>query len=54
MKLTDKLDRHKILDEFECRPDRTIYCGVTCQLVPINAIFELVRGIACLVLVGSQ
>ena len=31
MKVADNLDRHKISDEFECRQDRTIRLGVTCQ-----------------------
>ena len=30
VKLTGKQDRHKILDEFEFRPDRISYFGVTC------------------------
>ena len=33
MKLTDNLDMHKILDEFEFRPVRAIGFGVPCTLV---------------------
>ena len=53
MKLADNMDRLKILDEFEFRPDQTIDFGVTCLLVPKTPIFYLVRSIACLVLIGS-
>ena len=42
---------HKISDEFEFRSDRTIDFGVTCPLVQKKPIFDLVRSIACLVLV---
>ena len=52
-KLADNRDRHKILDEFEFRPDQTIYFGVTCPLVPINAIFGLVQSVACFWLKGA-
>ena len=43
MRLAD-LDRHKILNEFEFRPDRTTDFGVTCPLVPKKQqpIFDLV------------
>ena len=47
-----KLDRHKISDVFEFRPDRTIDSGVTCPLVPKIPILDFVRSIACLVLIG--
>ena len=53
MKLVDNLDKHKILDEFEFRPDRNIEFRVTCTLVPKKTIFDFVRCIACLVLIGS-
>ena len=53
MKLADNMDRHKILDEFEFRPDRTIDFWVTCPLVQKNPIFDLVRSIACLVLMET-
>ena len=75
MKLADNMDRHKISDEFEFPPDRTIdfgnTCplgpktfifdliwrtidfGVTCPLVQKN-IFDLVRSIACLVLIDKH
>ena len=47
MKLADNMDRHKISDEFEFPPDRTIDFGVTCPFVPKTLIFTLVRSIAC-------
>ena len=42
MKAADKLDRHKISDKFEFRPDWTIDSGVTCPLVPKNSVCDLV------------
>ena len=53
MRLADNLDRHKISDEFEFRPDRTIYYGVTFPIAQKNAIFDLVQSIACLVLIKT-
>ena len=52
MKLADTLDKHKISEEFEFRPDRIINYWVTCACAE-NPIFDLVRTIACLVLTGS-
>ena len=46
MKLADNMDMHKLSDEFEFRPDRTIDFGVTCPLVPKHSIFDFVRSIA--------
>ena len=53
MRLADNQDRHKISDEFECRPDRTIDLRFTCPLVPKKPIFDLVQSIACLVLIET-
>ena len=33
MRLVDKLDKHKILDKLEFRPDLIIQFGMTCPLV---------------------
>ena len=33
MKLADNMERHKVSDEFEFRPDQTVDLGVTCPLV---------------------
>ena len=52
-KLADNLDRHKIWDMIEFRPDWTIVFEVSCPFVPFKPIFHLVRGIACLILTGS-
>ena len=46
MKLADNMDTHKISDEFEFMPDRTIDFGGTCLLVPKTLIFDLVQSIA--------
>ena len=54
MTLADNLDRFQILHKVEFWPDWTIYLGVTCPLVTFNDIFDLVRRIFCLVLVGSK
>ena len=48
-KLAGNQDSHKMLDEFEFRPDQTFYFGVTCLLVPKSPIIDLVLNIACLV-----
>ena len=53
MKLAGNMDMHKISDEFEFRPDRTIDFGVTCPLVQKNPIFDLVLSTACLVLIKT-
>ena len=43
----------EISDEFKFQPDRTFHFRVTCPSVPKNTIFDLVRSIACLVLIRS-
>ena len=53
MKVADNLDRHKISNEFEFRPDRTIDFGVTCPLVPKTPIYNLVWSVVCLVLIET-
>ena len=53
MKLTDNQYKCKSSDKFEFLPDWTFDFGVTCPLVPKKPIFDLVRSIACLVLIGS-
>ena len=53
MKPAGNMDRHKILDEFQFRPDRNIDFGVTCSLVQKKPIFNLVQSIACLVLIQT-
>ena len=53
MKVADNMDRHKISDEFEFQPDRTLDFWVTCPLVQKKNIFDLVWSIACLVLTES-
>ena len=35
MKRADNMDKHKISDDFEFLPDRTIDFGVTCPLVKL-------------------
>ena len=45
MRLAGNLHRHKISEEFEFRPDRTIDFEVTCYIVPKSAIFDLVWSI---------
>ena len=52
-KLAGNQDNHKISDEFEFRPDRTMHFGVTFPWVPNNAVFDFVRSIAFLVFIGS-
>ena len=52
MRHADNLHRHKISDEFEFWPDRTIdwsYFPFSAK----NAIFDLVRSIDCFALSGS-
>ena len=51
MKLAYNMERYKISNAFELRPYRIIHFGVTCPLVPKMTIFELIRSIACLVLI---
>ena len=54
MKLANMMDKHKILDEFEFRPDLTIDFGVTCPLVQKNPYSTLsVVDIACVILSRS-
>ena len=50
----DNQDSHKILDEFEFRPDRNIHFGVTCSWVAKKPIFGLVRSIVPSILIGSS
>ena len=52
MRLADNLARHKISGKFEFWPDRTIDFKVTCFSAQ-NPIFDLVRSIACLVLIET-
>ena len=52
-KLTGNKDSDKILEKFDFHLDRTIHFGVTCPWVPKNTIFDLVRGIAFLILIRS-
>ena len=52
MKLADNMDRHKIPDDFDSRPDRTM----TLKLLALKCrknMFDLVRSIACLVLIET-
>ena len=53
MKLADNMDMHEISDVFEFRPDQTIHFGATCPLVQKNPIFDIIRSIACLVLIET-
>ena len=46
MRLADNLDRHKISDEFEFWPDYLLFNSE-------NPIFNLVRSIACFVLIKT-
>ena len=52
--LAGNQDSHKILDEFEFWPDRTIHFGVTCPWVAKKPIFDLVRSIVPSILIGSS
>ena len=45
MRLVNNLHRrHKICDKFEFRLDQTIDFGVSCPLVPKNAVFDVVHS----------
>ena len=53
MIFADDMDRYKTLNKFEFWPDRTIDFDVTCPLVSQKHMFNHVRSITCLVLIGS-
>ena len=53
MKQADNFGRHKISDEFEFQPDRLFPAELFDLESYKNTIFDLVRSIASLILIGS-